>query len=64
MKHVILGATGFILGLTMAGGANDVRLKLDIQVSKAELSPGLKTVVWSYNGSVPGMTIAAKPGTI
>ncbi len=42
--------------------ASALSVKLDIKESLVELSPGLKTKVWSYNGSVPGTPIILNVG--
>jgi len=39
-----------------------VELDLDAQVAPLETSPGVVTPAWTYNGSVPGPLIRARPG--
>ena len=48
-----------VLGVT---NLDAITVKLDIKESTIELSPGLKTKVWSYNGTVPGSPIIVAVG--
>lgn len=41
---------------------NVVRVSLEARLADIEWKPGIKTTMWTFNGSVPGPTIRAKRG--
>lgn len=55
-------AIAAFLGLLAAAGGFARTIHLDILPGQQELSPGLSTQVWSYNGQVPGTPILTFPG--